>query len=641
MESVNKCGCPPGSGIGCAAGGGQSKDALLWLIRRLGDMRGEMLRFASDCRGAALGGIDPAYARSAENLLHYLALRRHDLREIQSELAELGLSSLGRSESHVMATIESVLKTLCRVADCPPDVSEDATTLDFKSAKRLLEEHTERLLGPVPDGRNVYIMVTMPSDAADNYALVRGLLESGMNCMRINCAHDDPEKWTRMIGNLRRAQGETEKPCKIIMDLPGPKLRTGPLRPGPCVIKYRPVRDEYGRVRKPAKILLRAEDAPAPEDSNDYDAVLTVSGEWLKKIHLGGMIRFVDARGSRRSMRITAWTEEGFQADAVRTAYLTPETLLRLKKRDGLGEWRTNVTGIGPQENFVTVSTGDTLLLTGSSEPGCPAERDADERVTSPAVIGCTIPEILGDVNEGDPVWFDDGKIGGVVEEKTGDGLRILITHTSSETAKLGSDKGINLPGSKLDLPAITPEDVSILEFVVEHADIVGMSFANTPEDVKSLLAHIKRIGKGEPGIVLKIETRRGFSNLPAMLLEAMKSPSCGVMIARGDLAVETGFERLAEVQEEILWLCEAAHVPAIWATQVLESLAKQGSATRAEITDAAMGHRAECVMLNKGPHILEALKALDDIMKRMQAHQVKKMAMLRELRLAYNFPHE
>ncbi|MCA9810294.1 MAG: pyruvate kinase, partial [Candidatus Dadabacteria bacterium] len=531
MESVNKCGCPPGSGIGCAAGGGQSKDAL---IRRLGDMRNEMLRFALDCRGAALGEIDPAYARSAENLLHYLALRRHDLREIQSELAELGLSSLGRSESHVMATIESVLKTLCRVADCPPDVSEDMTTLDFKSAKRLLEEHTERLLGPVPEGRNVYIMVTMPSDAADNYALVRGLLDSGMNCMRINCAHDDPEKWTRMIGNLRRAQEETGKPCKIIMDLPGPKLRTGPLRPGPCVIKYRPVRDEYGRVRKPAKILLRAEDAPAPEDRNAYDAVLTVSGEWLKKIHLGGMIRFIDARGSRRSMRITSWTEEGFQADAVRTAYLTLETLLRLKKRDGLGEWRTNVTGIEPQENFVTVSTGDTLLLTGSSEPGCPAERDADEKVTSPAVISCTIPEILGDVNAGDPVWFDDGKIGGVVEEKTGDGLIIRIAHTSSETAKLGSDKGINLPESKLDLPAITPEDVSILEFVVEHADIVGMSFANTPEDVRSLLAHIKRIGKGEPGIVLKIETRRGFSNLPAMLLEAMKSPSCGVMIARG-----------------------------------------------------------------------------------------------------------
>lgn len=120
------------------------------------------------------------------------------------------------------------------------------------------------------------------------------------------------------------------------------------------------------------------------------------------------------------------------------------------------------------------------------------------------------------------------------------------------------------------------------------------------------------------------------------MLLTAMRSPRCGVMIARGDLAVESGFERLAEVQEEILWLCEAAHVPVIWATQVLESLAKEGLPSRAEITDAAMGHRAECVMLNKGPHMLAAVRVLDDILRRMQSHQTKKRAMLRELRLAH-----
>jgi pyruvate kinase len=118
-----------------------------------------------------------------------------------------------------------------------------------------------------------------------------------------------------------------------------------------------------------------------------------------------------------------------------------------------------------------------------------------------------------------------------------------------------------------------------------------------------------------------------------------MKLPSCGVMIARGDLAVECGFERMAEVQEEILWICEAAHVPVIWATQVLESLAKRGLPSRAEITDAAMGHRAECVMLNKGPHILTALRTLDDILKRMQSHQAKKRSMLRELRLAHALP--
>src|SRR5262245_30654127 len=116
------------------------------------------------------------------------------------------------------------------------------------------------------------------------------------------------------------------------------------------------------------------------------------------------------------------------------------------------------------------------------------------------------------------------------------------------------------------------------------------------------------------------------------MLLEAMKAPRCAVMIARGDLAVECGYERLAEVQEEILWLCQAAHVPVIWATQVLETLAKSGLPSRAEITDAAMGERAECVMLNKGPHVLDAIHTLDGILQRMQSHQAKKNPLLRPL---------
>ena len=106
-------------------------------------------------------------------------------------------------------------------------------------------------------------------------------------------------------------------------------------------------------------------------------------------------------------------------------------------------------------------------------------------------------------------------------------------------------------------------------------------------------------------------------------------------MVARGDLAVEIGFERLAEVQEEILWLSEAAHIPVIWAMQVLETLAKTGMPSRAEVTDAAMGGRAECVMLNKGEHVVEAVRFLDNVLHRMQAHQLKKRSMLRRLAVA------
>jgi pyruvate kinase len=139
-------------------------------------------------------------------------------------------------------------------------------------------------------------------------------------------------------------------------------------------------------------------------------------------------------------------------------------------------------------------------------------------------------------------------------------------------------------------------------------------------------------------GLVLKIETRTAFEHLAELLLAAMEAPLAGVMIARGDLAVEVGYERLAEVQEELLWVCEAAHTPVIWATQVLERLAKSGSPTRAEITDAAMSQRAECVMLNKGPYLHRAVETLDSILRRMEGHQDKKSAMLRPLSVAQRF---
>jgi len=159
-----------------------------------------------------------------------------------------------------------------------------------------------------------------------------------------------------------------------------------------------------------------------------------------------------------------------------------------------------------------------------------------------------------------------------------------------------------------------------------------------TAGDVEELHRQLKRLRHSNLGIILKIETCAAFEHLPELLLAAMQSPSIGVMIARGDLAVECGYERMAELQEEILWMCEAAHVPVIWATQVLEKLSRAGLPTRAEITDAAMGVRAECVMLNKGPEMGAAVRALHDILGRMQTHQNKKQSMLRALKVARDF---
>ena len=247
--------------------------------------------------------------------------------------------------------------------------------------------------------------------------------------------------------------------------------------------------------------------------------------------------------------------------------------------------------------------------------------------------VACTLPKVFEQVSVGERVWFDDGRIGGVIRRIEADWLEVEITNARDNGEKLAGDKGINLPDSQLDLPALTDKDIADLAHIAKLADLVGLSFVHHASDIETLRACLRKLGAPDLGIVLKIETRRGFENLPQLLFSAMASKAAGVMIARGDLAVECGYERLAEVQEEILWAAEAAHMPVIWATQVLETLAKTGLPSRAEITDAAMGERAECVMLNKGPHITEAMRTLDDILRRMQAHQTKKRPLLRALR--------
>lgn len=581
--------------------------------------------------------VHPKYRASAKNLLHYLALRRRDLRPLQMQLSAMGLSSLGRAESHVLATIDTVLAVLGQLAQRPvPRTTPEVELIDFATGKRLLTEHTEALLGPAAPGRGVRIMVTMPREAAYEYTLVHNLLQQGMDCMRINCAHDDPPTWLGMIHHLKRAERALGRSCRVVMDLAGPKLRTGPLEPGPAVVRIRPQRDIFGRVTAPARVWLTRVSSPQPPPTQ-ADACLPLPDPWIAALKPAHKIRFTDARGSCRKFAVVDVTPDGCWAESTKTAYVVPGTRMHLQGDLDHQVKRLGAVGdLPPRENALTLHPGDLLLLTRNLHPGRPTTLDSNGRVLTPASIGCTLPQVFENVLSGESIWFDDGKIGGVIEKIEDERVFIRITQTRLGGGKLRADKGINLPESHLFLGAMTPQDVQDLAFVAQHADVVELSFANNPNDVALLQQHLQRLGGRFPAIVLKIETRRGFENLPEMLLTAMRSPCCGVMIARGDLAVECGFERLAEVQEEILWICEAAHIPVIWATQVLETLAKQGMPSRAEISDAAMGHRAECVMLNKGPHILSAVRVLDDILRRMQAHQTKKRAMLRELRLAH-----
>jgi pyruvate kinase len=607
------------------------------LIPRLNEIQRNMDASWLRLRGQ-LKDIQPANRESARNLVHYLALRRHDVRDLQKQLAQNGISSLGRSESHVMSNLNKVQKLLHGTLNLPFPVADGRDDLSLDIGTQHLNRQTTELFGAAHKHRKVRIMVTLPSEASDDYDLVRDLIEAGMDCARINCAHDGPEAWKRMVDNVHAANQETGRHCKISIDLAGPKLRTGELEPGPEVIKWRPVRNSLGRVVKPASIWVTSVENPSP--SRDGSApTLLFPKSFIDLFKTGDKLKFIDARGAHRHVSVLARIDGGLWLEAKKTAYVTPDTRFSISdKRNPPGLVTALPRGIPAIDQFAILHSGDTLILTRSQAPGKLGVFDSKGKTLVPARIPCTLPQVFDDVKVGESIWFDDGKLGGVILSVDKDEVKVEITKAGPSGHRLKADKGINLPKTKTRLPSLTDKDIKDLEFIVKNADMVGFSFVRTGDDVRQLQKLLRRMGGEDLGIVLKIETRAAFDNLAEILLAAMESPVVGVMIARGDLAVEAGFKRMAEVQEEILWMCEAAHMPVIWATQVLEQLSKKGVYSRAEITDAAMSERAECVMLNKGPYILEAVRTLDDVLSRMEAHQQKKRSMMRPLKLAERF---
>lgn len=467
-------------------------------------------------QAALLQKVHPNYAVSARNLVHYLAVRSRELRNLQEGLSEMGISSQSHAEGYTLHNLANIRRLLLALLGKPWRNVPVYPGPNIADSDRLLRRHTQYMFGKAHYTFHTRLMVTLPTEAAADEKLMEALIVNGMDVARINTAHDDPATWRQMVRLVHRTARKHNRSVKIYMDLAGPKMRT------------------------------------------------------------------------------------------------------------------TLTSGKG-QDKGITLYDGDLLRVYRN----LPAEMDPPEHR---ARVSLTLPEVFQSVKEGQSIWFDDGAIGGVIQSIHPDYLVVEITQAPAGGARLKHEKGINLPDTHFDLPALTADDLTHLPLLVQLSDMIGYSFVRRPQDVDTLLKHLHDLNGNHAGIVLKVENKEAFDNLPSLLLTAMQHPKVGIMIARGDLAVEVGFLRMAEVQEEILWLAEAAHLPVIWATQVLDSLAKKGRATRAEISDAVKAVRAECAMLNKGPYIVEALATLKDIDARMAQHEEKKLKMLRPLNVARLF---
>lgn len=451
------------------------------------------------------------FAPSARNLAAYMAFRQRDVRDLQDRLAACGLSSLGRSEGRILASLDvlsAVLDALNGDGGAGAAVFRQAR--DFTLGERLLRRNTRLLFGPPPTGRETHVMVTLPEAAETDDALVDGLIARGMSVARINCAHGSHAQWRAMVARVRAGAAKLGKGCRVLMDLSGPRLRTV------CAFSR-----EDRKILGGDQLLLRRT-APDPSDTAPPFQVQCAPASIFEHLKTGAKVSIDEARVEARVIRVV---DAGALAEVVRT-----------------------------------------------------------------------VP-------------------GGV---------------------RLKPEKGLNFPETDLGMPALTTKDREDLDVVVAEADLIGYSFVQEESDVDAIWDEIERRAaharRHPPGLILKIETARAVRNAPGLIVAAGRRMPVGLMIARGDLGVEVGFQRLAELQEELLWLAEAAHTPVIWATQVLDRLVRKGTPSRAEISDVVLAQRAECVMLNKGQFLLDALEIVDDVFRRMDGHQHKKMARLRAL---------
>ncbi len=550
------------------------------------------------------------YPQSFTNMQDFLSLKKHDLRPLQQELKELGLSSLHHAHMHLHHTIEheqAILRCMGSEPWNPPKLP--TTSPSPRRAVEILRERSCFLKGDAPHSA---VMLTLPSDSVRRPEFAAMLARSSVSIVRINTAHDTPEIWRSMAQMIRKINREARSthPIRIYVDLAGPKIRTGYFRRVIVPFKTCTSRVQTLVLIPESQGGTRIEEDP--QSPGSFRAFVAVEEAFYREMAHADYVEFDDHDRKPRHFKIAEYTPTHCRLECGKKVMITPQTRLtiQLEKKSFLS---TRPLRFDTVPETIRLFAGDRVMLCRSDKEGRKFE-EGEIR----ALIPCTMADaVFPKIREKDRIYIDDGKIGLSVLKKTDDGILAEVSSVKPGGAVVREEKGINFPDTPLDIPALTQEDIRHLQIVRPFADIIGLSFAQSGDDVRKL----KELLNDTPqtGIVVKVETKEGIRALPEMLFELFSWENSGVMLARGDLAIEVGFENLARVQEEILDLCEAAHTPVIYATQILENLMKKSLPSRAEVIDASIAQRAECIMLNKGPFASSAVSVLEKILSSMQ----------------------
>jgi pyruvate kinase len=565
--------------------------------------------------------------QSVQNLEAYLKLRSLDITKLQDELTNLGLSSLGRAQSCVLNSINQDIFILAKLLQKEYTQSKiDKEALNFDDARKI-HLNNAKVFGKTEESFKTKVMVTLPSDAATSPNLIGDLIKSGASVLRINTAHDDANTWNAMATIIKQENQKQNKDTKIYVDLAGPKNRTQKIEK-----LFTPFR--IGSWRDPKKVQILSQSIPnaltskgIKDNFGNRISTLVVSDELYNEALQADALT-IDDFEREKTQTYTLFVEEGklfIEVDKKITIF--ENSTVELTYDDGRESRMSRLYNFELLPQEIRLFKDDKIIIASKNILG---QADFEyQDVLYKGIISCSNKDIFPFVKIGDEIFIDDGKIGCKVIGSNDLGLVCEVFLAKENGTVLKEEKGINFPSTDLQIDAITDEDKKNFESIVEFADIIGLSFVQTKQDIQMLQEMLQSKGKTSVAIAPKIETKTALRNLPDILHQLLLWENYALMIARGDLAIEVGFDNLPYIQEEILSICEAAHVPVIYATQILEGKMKNNLPSRAEVTDAATAQRADCVMLNKGPYVTDTVIILKNILRQMHTLFAKNRQLL------------
>ncbi|WJQ00024.1 pyruvate kinase [Geobacillus stearothermophilus] len=549
------------------------------------------------------------HEESRDQLLAYLYMRGHMPSDLREAMEDAGWRLEGQ-EAHLIDAVEQVLAYL----RTPVDGGWELRKVTRREAKQLLHKRAEAVFGSSSSVCSTRIMVTMDEAWMDEPSVIERLLLYGMDIARINCAYGSPETWEALLAVIRQTEKQLEQQlqgrrCRIYMDLPGPKIRVDRLAVDAGPMKLSIKKNQYGEAMEPLFGLISFSSSPPPSPlPREISFFWQLTAEDGAAVEEGDELLFTDVRGKKRKLRVAEQIAPScFKVLLSQTAYVQKG----MKLRNGSALFTLSSVLFIPMKAFVTIGTP--LYIYFDDAAFAAAHNGGGVKMTT------TLAKAWRNVRVGDRLYLNDGQIAARVVKVHERHVEAKVVADGGKRKAIKQGTGIHLPDSFLHLavPPLTDRDLEWIPFIASHADIVGLSFVQAPHDLRKLYHLLAEQGAGSLPVIAKIETRTALHNFVRILFEGLKLPAFGVMIARGDLALEIGFDHLAAVQRDILALCRAAHIPVIWATQVLEQMAKKGIPSRAEISDVFLGKQAQCIMLNKGRYIAEAVRLLSSLLEK------------------------